>query len=58
MTLGFNAYEVFRVAIEIEKNGITFYQKAKESLQDENLNQVFMKLEDALRLASNLKRIP
>lgn len=46
MILGFNADEVFRVAIEIEKNGITFYQKAKESLEDENLKQVFMELED------------
>lgn len=46
MILGFNADEVFRIAIEIEKNGITFYQKATEFLQDQNLKQVFMELKD------------
>ena len=46
MILGFNADEVFRVAIEIENNGILFYQKAYEFLQDENLKQVFLELKD------------
>lgn len=46
MILGFNADEVFRMAIEIEKNGITFYQKAKEALQDEKLKAVFSTLEN------------
>ncbi|MGM0427537.1 MAG: ferritin-like domain-containing protein [Thermodesulfobacteriota bacterium] len=46
MILGFNADEVFRVAIEIERNGITFYEKGKEALQDEKLKEVFSNLEN------------
>lgn len=58
MILGFNADEVFRIAIEIEKNGITFYQKAKDALQDDNLRQVFLELEveDALRLGIQFEK--
>jgi rubrerythrin len=45
MILGFNADEVFRIAIEIEKNGITFYGKAKEILKDEEVQGIFSQLE-------------
>lgn len=45
MILGFNADEVFRIAIEIEKNGITFYGKAKEILKDEEVKGIFSQLE-------------
>ncbi|MFO7986443.1 MAG: ferritin family protein [Desulfatiglandaceae bacterium] len=46
MILGFNADEVFRIAIEIEKNGITFYQKAKDVLQSDKLSPVFSHLKE------------
>jgi len=44
MILGFNADEVFRIAIEIEKNGITFYEKAEDAFQNDRLRQVFSHL--------------
>jgi len=45
MILGFNADEVFRIAIEIEKNGITFYGKAKEIIKDKGVQEIFSQLE-------------
>ena len=41
MILGFNADEVLRIAIEIEKNGIIFYQKARAVQTHEKLRNLF-----------------
>ncbi len=41
MILGFNADEVFRIAIEIEKNGMAFYKKARAVQIHDRLRQIF-----------------
>ncbi len=45
MILGFNADEVFRMAIEIKKNGIVFYKKGRDTL-DEDVKEIFSQLEN------------
>ncbi len=34
MIFGFNAAEVFQIAIEIEENGKSFYEKAQAKIDD------------------------
>jgi len=41
MLFGFNASEVFQIAIEIEKNGKVFYDKAKEMVYNPDVKQLF-----------------
>jgi len=41
MVIGFNADEVFEMAIQIEENGATFYRKAAE-LQSDAENREFL----------------
>ena len=44
MIYEFNAAEVFQVAIEIEKNGKTFYEKAGEIVSDDEVKTLFASL--------------
>ncbi|MDZ7695372.1 MAG: ferritin family protein [Deltaproteobacteria bacterium] len=46
MILGFNADEVFGIAIGIEKNGIQFYEKARAAATDDNVKAMFADLKD------------
>jgi rubrerythrin len=41
---GFNANEVFQMAIEIERNGYRFYQKAHGLVDDQDVKDVFARL--------------
>lgn len=43
--MGFNADEVARMAMELKKNGITFYKKGKDALTDEDVKTIFFRLE-------------
>ena len=45
MILGFNADEIFRMAIEIEKNGITFYKNGRNALTEDDVKGIFSQLE-------------
>jgi len=44
MLFNFNAPEVFRIAVEIEKNGKTFYEKAQGLLEDIGVKKLFEEL--------------
>jgi rubrerythrin len=44
MTVTFNAYEVFEIAEQIERNGINFYIKAAELFDDSETCQMFLRL--------------
>lgn len=44
MIFGFNAAEVFRIAIEIEENGKTFYDQALKVIDDPQVQTVFKEL--------------
>lgn len=44
MIFCFNAAEVFQVAIEIEKNGKAFYEKAQSMIEDAEVRQLFADL--------------
>lgn len=44
MLYGFNAAEVFQLAIDVEENGRLFYEKAQEKIDDEEVRQVFKAL--------------
>ncbi len=44
MIYGFNAKEVFQMAIEIERNGYRFYQKAQDLVDDTDVKDVFARL--------------
>ncbi|EFK08612.1 rubrerythrin [delta proteobacterium NaphS2] len=45
MILGFNADEVFRTAIEIEKNGVIFYKNGRNALAEDDVKEIFSQLE-------------
>lgn len=45
MMFGFNAAEVFKIAIEIEENGRVFYRKARERIADPEVKEIFRDLE-------------
>ncbi len=44
MIFCFNAGEVFQVAVEIEKNGLDFYEKAHQAVSDPEIEQLFLAL--------------
>ncbi len=44
MTVTFNAFEVFEIAEQIERNGINFYIRAAELFDDTNTCQMFLRL--------------
>jgi rubrerythrin len=45
MILGFNAYEIFRIAIQIEENGRLFYKKAGQAINNNDIKTIFSFLE-------------
>ncbi|WP_448384194.1 ferritin-like domain-containing protein [Desulfosoma sp.] len=44
MIFGFNAAEVFQIAVEIEENGKTFYEKALAKIDDPDVQAIFKDL--------------
>lgn len=42
----FNAYEIFKISIQIEKNGKDFYSAAAEKTRDEQFKKLFSELAD------------
>ncbi|MBW2622626.1 MAG: ferritin family protein [Deltaproteobacteria bacterium] len=44
MLYAFNAAEVFQIAIDIEENGRSFYEKAREKIDNEEVKAVFKSL--------------
>ena len=44
MILGFNAVEIFEVAIQIEENGRMFYEKAGELVENSDIKDLFKDL--------------
>jgi len=44
MTVTFNAFEVFEIAEQIERNGINFYIRAAELFDDPDTCQMFLRL--------------
>ena len=42
----FNAFEVFEIAEQIERNGVKFYRKAAESISDSKIKQTLLDLAD------------
>ncbi|MEJ5349804.1 MAG: ferritin family protein [Desulfosoma sp.] len=44
MIFGFNAAEVFQIAVEIEENGKTFYEKALAKIEDPEVQAIFKDL--------------
>ncbi|MBF0510419.1 MAG: rubrerythrin, partial [Deltaproteobacteria bacterium] len=44
MIYGFNAYEVFQMAIEIEENGKAFYDRAGQKITDPQVKELFAAL--------------
>lgn len=40
----FNADEIFSMGVQIEKNGFTFYAKAAENTEDQDLRELFTQL--------------
>jgi rubrerythrin len=48
MTMGitFNAFEIFEMAEQIERNGVKFYRKAAKSISDRQTRQVLEELAD------------
>src|SRR5512139_1127134 len=41
---GFNAHEVFQIAMDIEENGRVFYEKARDKIQDPEGKTIFTAL--------------
>jgi rubrerythrin len=44
MIYGFNANEVFKIAIEIEENGRRFYEKVQDVVEESGVNEIFARL--------------
>ncbi|MFC1795128.1 ferritin family protein [Planctomycetota bacterium] len=44
MTVTFNAFEVFEIAEQIERNGTNFYIRAAELFDDPNTREMFLRL--------------
>ena len=44
MGITFNAFEIFEMAEQIERNGIKFYHKAAKSVSDKGARQMFLDL--------------
>ena len=46
MTVALNAFEVFEVAVQIERNGAKFYRKAAELFNEPDIRNMFLELAD------------
>jgi rubrerythrin len=46
MTVALNAFEVFEIAGQIERNGAKFYRKAAELLNEPDIRNMFLELAD------------
>ncbi|MBW7991944.1 MAG: ferritin family protein [Planctomycetes bacterium] len=46
MTIALNAFEVFEIAEQIERNGAKFYRKAAELLNEPDIRNMFLELAD------------
>jgi len=44
MSITFNAFEIFEMAEQIERNGIKFYRKAAEGISDKDTRQMLLEL--------------
>jgi len=44
VSYGFNAAEVFRVAVEIEENGRRFYEESRKKIEDAEIKELFYHL--------------
>ena len=44
MSITFNAFEIFEIAEQIERNGVKFYRKAAESSSDSSLRKTLLDL--------------
>ncbi|MDA8086847.1 MAG: ferritin family protein [Nitrospiraceae bacterium] len=55
----FNAFEIFEIAEQIERNGGAFYRKAAEAAEDEELGGVLLQLasmeDDHIKVFSSMK---
>jgi rubrerythrin len=46
MSITFNAFEIFEIAEQIERNGVKFYRKAAKGISDKDLRQMLLELAD------------
>ena len=46
MSITFNAFEIFEMAEQIERNGTKFYHKAAENIADQTVSQMLFDLAD------------
>jgi len=46
MSITFNAFEIFEIAEQIERNGVKFYRKAAKGISDKQLRQTLLELAD------------
>jgi rubrerythrin len=46
MSITFNAFEIFEIAEQIERNGVKFYRKAAKGISDQDLRQTLLELAD------------
>ena len=46
MSITFNAFEIFEIAEQLERNGAKFYRKAARSIADQDLRQILLELAD------------
>ncbi|MBA7677012.1 hypothetical protein ES703_85260 [subsurface metagenome] len=46
MSITFNAFEIFEMAEQIERNGVKFYRKAAQSVSDSQMRQILEELAD------------
>ena len=46
MTVALNAFEVFEIAVQIERNGAKFYRKAAELFDESDIRNLFIDLAD------------
>ena len=46
MSITFNAFEIFEMAEQIERNGVKFYRKAAQNISDRKMRQMLLNLAD------------
>jgi len=46
MSITFNAFEIFEMAEQIERNGVKFYRKAAEGISDRDVRQTLLDIAD------------
>ena len=46
MSITFNAFEIFEMAEQIERNGVKFYRKAAQGISDQEASRMLMDLAD------------